>query len=283
MPSADNKIALLVDAKNALYSAIYASRKPGKDAGERYHSFVIFLRKLSHWIRNCKASSVHVFWDAPRTTIWRRKILPTYKDRTKSAYVEDISEELAITTAVAKEMMARMNVRQYERESMEADDLIYAAVSVLHPFGTAIVSSDSDMVQMPYRFSSCRVYEPHEGFLPTPTVNPVHLKAMVGDIADSIPGYRGIGPVKGQALVEDPKKLYEYLAAAGSLVYKRNLVLIDLALSPYLAANVFYVGKQLSTDVRFCSDEIHNLIVTHKVNGLYQEFSELVNPFKILK
>jgi 5'-3' exonuclease len=230
-----------------------------------------------------RPSSVHVFWDAPRNTVWRRSILPTYKDRTQSTYVEDISEDLAITTNVAKAFLEKMGVRQYERKEMEADDLIYTAVSIMHPRKTVIVSTDSDMIQIPYRYTSSSVFDPKEmKEVPVPSVNPVHLKALIGDKADSIDGYYGIGPKKGQALMENQAELYEYLAMKGPATFRRNLLLIDLSMCPRLLANSIYVHKKLAQPVEFVKEEIHKLIMTHKVNGLQQEFTDLVLPFKNL-
>jgi 5'-3' exonuclease len=227
---------LLVDARNAIYRAIYAVRADRSDR-VKYHYFVSLLRQMVHWMNRVRPTSVHIFWDAPRETVWRRAALATYKDRSNSNYVEGLAEDLAITTAVATDLFKVMGCRQYQKKQMEADDLLYAAVSVLHPHKTIIVSTDSDMIQIPYRFHSCSVFDPTKGIVSVPYHNPAHLKALTGDVADSIHGYYGIGPKKGQALLESPEDLQEYLSMKGAKTYYLNLLLIDLSLCPRLLCN----------------------------------------------
>lgn len=276
--------ALLVDARNAIYRAVYAGMNDRSDR-PKYHHFVIFLRQIVSWMNLKRPSSVHIFWDAPRATVWRKKVLATYKNRDSSNYVEGLSENLNKTTAVAKDFFKFMGVRQYDRKCMEADDLLYTAVSILHPHPTWVVSNDSDMIQIPFRFNSCKVFRP-DGLrgidAEIPDVNPAHLKALVGDKSDSIEGYSQIGPVKGTAMLRDPAALAEHLAIKGSATYRRNLVLIDLAMCPWLPANTFYVQKVLAEKLTWDKAEINNLIMTHKVNGLQQEFVNLCQPFKSL-
>ncbi len=273
--------ALLIDARNVLYSAVYAGLNDRQST--RYHFFVILLRQLASLINIKRPRSVHIFWDAPRETLWRRGVLATYKDRSDSNYVEGLVEHLATTTKVAQDFFQHMNVRQYSRPNMEADDLLYAAVTLLHPQPNVIVSSDSDMMQMAYRYSSCTVYSPSEkANRLVPTVNPAHLKALMGDVADSIDGYYNIGPVRGKALLEDLTALREFLRIKGAEIYHRNLLLIDLSFCPRVLANTVYVQQQFSKPVKYSKDDINRLIMVHKVNGLQAEFPNLVLPFKNL-
>jgi 5'-3' exonuclease len=273
---------LLIDARNALYRAIYAV-KADRRHDVKYHYFTILMRQLNRWMNTFRPSAVHVFWDAPRSTVWRRQGLETYKDRSTSQYVEDISEDLKMTTEVAQEFFAAMNVRQYSRRCMEADDLIYAATTVLHPMPTVIVSSDSDMIQIPFTFASSKQYDPgKKEEVEVPDVNPVWQKALTGDKADSIDGYYGIGPKKSAALLEDHRELRQFLESKGSKIFYRNQLLIDLSLCPRLLHNKVYVQRRLSEPIKFCAKTINDLIMKHKVNGLLQEYNDLVPPFQRL-
>ena len=274
--------ALLVDARNALYRSIYASKADTRHE-IKYHYFVIFLRQLTNWMNRLRPSSVHIFWDAPRNTVWRRSALATYKDRSKSQYVEDISAELKMTSAVACDFFKHMNVRQYIRPQMEADDLMYAATTILHPEPTIIVSSDSDMIQVPYTYSSSQVYNPSKKEITeVPTINPIWQKALTGDKSDAIDGYYGIGPKKSAILLKGHDDLREFLKLKGSDIFYRNLLLIDLSLCPRLLKNKIYIHKQLAKPVNFCSKTINDLIMKHKVLGLHQEYANLVSPFQRL-
>jgi DNA polymerase-1 len=275
-------VSLLIDARNALYRAIFAVKSDNRRQF-KYHYFVAFLRQISGWVNKYRPDSVHVFWDAPRKEVWRRKILPTYKERTSTTYREDISEELFQTTAISQEIFKHMNIRQYSKKSMEADDLIYAATCVMHPRQTVIISTDSDMTQIPFCFSSSKIYNPvkQEEVLLS-HIHPAIQKALVGDKSDCIPGYMGIGPKKSAVLLEDIKNLNQFLESAGSATYYKNLLLIDLSLNPKLLHNRLYVQKVISTSVNFDSTAINKIIHKYKINGLLQEYADLVLPFKKL-
>jgi len=274
--------ALLIDARNIMYRAIFAT-KNDRRYDVKYHYFVIFLRQLTSFIRIHDPVSVHVFWDAPRKTVWRRKLHPTYKDRDNNPNIEDISAELSSTTEVAMKFLEHMNVRQYSRDTMEADDLIYSAVEQLHPYPSVIVSTDSDMTQIPFRFSSSKVYHPHrKEDVETPTISPVLQKSLVGDKADSIVGYKGIGPKKSAKLLADLGELHKFLKANGRRTFGFNMLLIDLSLCPKLLANRLYIQKKFAEEVAFSSKEINDLTMKYKVNGMMQEGPNLVPPFKKL-
>lgn len=277
------KPMLFIDARNALYRSIYAS-KADKRHKIKYHYFVIFLRQLTTWMNRYRPSSVHMFWDAPRSTVWRRMILETYKDRSTSTFVEDISEDLAKTTSIAEEFFKVMNVRQYFRRQMEADDLIYAATAYTHPHPSVIVSTDSDMAQIPFIYASSRVYDPKkQEEREIPSYNPVVLKSLVGDKSDSIRGYYGIGPVKGQALLSDRESLEQFLKGNGRKIFKRNMLLIDLSLCPRVFLNRLYVQKVMSQKICFDKSAIIGLANKYKVIGFHGEFVNLTAPFMDLE
>ena len=104
---------------------------------------------------------------------------------------------------MSKQFFKCMNVRQYGRKKMEADDMIYAAAVVMHPQEIVIVSTDSDLVQIPFAFNNCKVYNPSKDIeADVPDVNPAVQKALMGDKSDTVDGYRGIGPKKSKVLLE---------------------------------------------------------------------------------
>lgn len=274
---------LLIDVKNALYRAIFAVKAQSNYREfNRNHYLTALLRQMAAWINIYQPRSLHVFWDAPRNSVWRRKILPTYKDRQSNT--EDISEDLSKTTAIAKEFFKNMNVRQYYKPEMEADDLIYAAVTVLHPQPSIIVSIDSDMIQIPYMYSSCKIYNPSkQAEVKLPDINPATQKAITGDKTDCIDGYAGIGPVKSKALLEDQAKLEQFFKDNGRQQFLRNMLLIDLSLNPKLLNNKLHVHKILAEPLSYDEQQINQLIMKYKVNGMLESFNELIYGYKNLK
>lgn len=273
---------LLVDGRNALYRAIYAVNRDTRP--NKHHYVVTLLRQMTGWMNIYRPQSVHVFWDAPRSTIWRKEILPTYKNRDESGYVEDISADLALTQTVAEKLFEFMNVRQYIRASMEADDLIYAACTVMHPHPTVIVTTDSDMTQIPFVYKTSRVFHPKDmKEVEIPNVHPAHKKALEGDESDKVDGYYGIGPKKSQILLESPKKLTEFLKVNGRERFATNLLLIDLSLNPKLLLNQLYVRKVMAKPAAFSRDDVIRITQEYKINGLSGGYADLVIPFQNLK
>lgn len=274
-----DKNTLIIDIRNALYRAAYAylvspNQRPNN------HPFIVLLRQMHSWNNAIRPGRIIVAWDAPRKTVWRRKILPTYKDRDNNDYIADMSETLEELTTICNEFFRYMNIYQLSMKRMEADDLIYASVDTLHPENSIIVSTDSDMIQIPYKFSSASVFDPTKmDCVPVPTVNPVMLKALTGDKSDKIDGYRGIGPKRGVKLLEGHSALQEYTTTQGRDLFIRNLLLIDLSLNPHLLSNKLHVCKVLSKPIEFNKGELYTLISKYKIAGLMSEFDDLISPF----
>lgn len=270
---------LLIDGRNCAYRSIYANQD------HKYHSFVVMLRFIKGWINQFKPSEVHIFWDAPRHTVWRRQILEEYKERDthKQLPGRNVVDELAAVQAAARDLFNVMNVRQYSRKSQEADDLIYAACRNLYPQEVIVVSSDGDFTQIPYYMPNAKLWEPRKGkWVETPKFNPVIQKCLAGDNSDKIDGYDGIGPVHSTRMAGDAKELSEFLAKNERVTYLRNMMLIDLALCPHLLANQMYVAKKLVTPIQFDKKEIIRLMGVHKLNGLFQEYEKICLPFRDL-
>ncbi len=273
---------LIVDIRNALYRAAYAYLMQGYQKPHN-HPFIVLLKQFQTWMYTIKPSNIYIAWDAPRKTVWRRKILPTYKDRDNNDYVKNMHETLDSLTEICQDFFAHMNMRQMSVDKMEADDLIYACVDTLHPEPTVIVSTDSDMIQIPYKFNSCKVFDPCKQQCATiPGHNPVYFKAVVGDKSDKIDGYRGIGPKKGLKLITEHNKLYEYTTTQGRDLFIRNMLLIDLSLNPHLIHNKLYMNKVLSQPIDYNSSKLQELISKYKIAGLMSEYHNLIAPYSRL-
>jgi 5'-3' exonuclease len=274
--------AMFVDVRNAMYRAVYAQKQNLAKRKSAYHGVYYLLRFIVEWTEVIKPTSIHIFWDAPRSEVWRRKLYSEYKARPNSYYM-DISKDLAEISVVAEELFQYLNFRQYSRKAMEADDLIYAAAAVRHPGRNVIVSTDSDLTQIPFYFNSCVIYNPQEKvFAETPARNPALEKAVIGDKSDNIKGYQGIGPKKGGVILESYGRLSEFCAERGWDSLRLNLLLTDLSLNPKLYNNKVYAMKVLGQDVAFDKSQIIEVIRKHKITGIETNFSELIYPFQSL-
>lgn len=280
---------LFIDGRNTAYRAVFAARG---GRGNR-HPFAVWMCLAHPWFEKFKPSSVHVFWDCPRRDIWRKRVLHEYKDHRHDmpCYRDDVQGDLKRFTLAASDMFKFMGVRQYLRSKQECDDLIYTACRVLTPPRSdmtkiIVISSDSDFQQLQWSMSHVALYLPKKNkFAEQPNCDPAIQKALCGDTSDNVKGFYGIGPVKGQKLAIDSKKLTEFLEsidASERAKFKRNISLIDLSVNPAYINNRIYVVKKMAQDVDFNKAKINNLAMKHKVHGFTQEFEKSAHIFKRL-
>jgi 5'-3' exonuclease len=271
---------LLIDGRNCCYRAIYANR--GDSDGPQYHSLVVMLRFMHSWLELFRPRNVHVFWDAPKATLWRRRILPTYKER-DTQYTLDIGAELEAMQDAAQAIFKNLNIHQYLRKGQEADDLIYALCRIVTNRPLVIISSDGDFTQLMHQFRNALLFEPRKNELVAcPQVDPVVQKSLMGDKTDKVDGYDGIGPVKSTKLAASLSDRLDFLGQVGRMLYIRNRMLIDMSLCPYVLANIMYVERVLCEDLHYDKAEVIKLSRSFKVHGLFQEYERVCSPYKTI-
>lgn len=271
---------LLIDGRNCIWRAVHANvPKPNQ---VRYHSLVTALSFMASWVRDFAAHDVHVFWDAPKASLWRRKILPTYKDR-DSKNDPAAAEEVGFVQMAAQEMLKHMNVRQYSRPHMEADDLIYAFCRTVQGRPKVVVSSDGDFHQLTERMSDVLLFEPrHKRLVCDDGVDSVLKKSFMGEDGDKIPGYPGIGPVNAIRLTKAMEDRHKFFKQRGKAIFLRNMLLIDLSLCPYVPTNSLYIEEQLLTEPVYDKQAATTVAREHKVTGFVQESTNICPVFKAL-
>jgi len=271
-------VHMAVDSRNLLYKCIYSAKITGKS-----NYVEIFLKQLTTFMNIIRPTHVHVCWDAPRTNVWRRKILPTYKDR-DTAYTVDITDDLKHTSAVLTDILSDMNVRQYYIDTMEADDLIYALVMNTTPDEITVVSTDSDMIQLPFYYKHCKLYNPSDKkYIEPPKHSPTVLKALVGDKTDVIDGYFGIGPVKGTAMANDIHSMQEFFDIKGRKIFDMNFILIDLSMCPKVNENRLYAHRIMATKTKYDDQIIKDKLRSNCLHSVLSIYHDVVYPFKNLR
>jgi 5'-3' exonuclease len=281
-------VTLLIDGKNTAYRSVFAGR--GNADLSHCHPFSVWLRFASVWFDKFKPNSVHMFWDCPTADIWRKKVLVEYKDHRQQmpAYTDEVQGQLNSLIVAAQAILPYMGIRQYVRAGQECDDLIYAACRVLMPPRSSqdkiiIISNDSDFLQLQWSMPHVMVYLPkNRKFADHPDCNPAIQKALNGDKADNIDGFRGIGPVKSRQLALNMSQLIEYLGLVDAKKFKRNLALIDLSANPAYLTNMLYIMSVLAQQVAVDPKIVNTLSLEYKVRGLNSEFSRALIALKKL-
>ncbi len=127
-------------------------------------------------------------------------------------------DELAAQMPVLKEVLDAMNIRRYELEGWEADDLLGTMAKVNGGEGgtTVIVTGDKDSLQLIDDQTTVKLVSTRMGQTTTKEMTPgtfraeygfdpihmIDLKALMGDSSDNIPGVTGIGEKTAMPLVQ---------------------------------------------------------------------------------
>lgn len=293
---------LLIDGKNMLYRAVYVAAYDRQFKGSGHHTINIVLHFLTNYLNKFSPDQIHIFWDSPRNNTWRKEIDPNYKEGrggSKKISDSDLANEVNHLTEVSTYMFRYMGFRQYYRDNMEADDLIYAFCKMNPSDKILIISSDTDLKQITYRFPNVRIHshlsKNRATFEETPKHDPVIVKCLVGDKSDNIDGYYRVGPVTAQVLVEDAQKRHEFFQSdkakakvgddvliVGDKKFKQNLLMIDLSLCPHLLDNMMHISRRQFKPVKFDLNQIRSLISKYKLRGVTADISRYVAPFKAL-
>jgi len=140
---------------------------------------------------------------------FRHEIDPNYKANRPEA-PEDLKRQLP----VAISWIEKMGFKCYREEGFEADDVIASAVrfALQHDIKVRIVTHDKDLYQLiddgrvviydPMKKSEIDTEKCYEKFGVYPNQINEYL-SLVGDVADNIPGVKGIGPKGAKKLLDD--------------------------------------------------------------------------------
>lgn len=290
---------LLLDGKNTAYRSLFAGHADPSFRQSGYDYFVVFLRFLNRYVNQFHPKSVHVFWDAPSSSLWRREVYPEYKiqrDGMYDKYDFDVKAELRRQMAISLETLNVMNVRQYYRDGQEADDLIYAFVKANEDKSNLIVSGDGDFKQIIYHHNGVDLYNPNTKTIEQkPTTDPIIWKALIGDTSDNIDGYNQIGKARAKPLVENPVLLKNFLASdkanilkdgqkvvVGDQIFNRNVKIIDLSQCPSLDENIEYIRHHQSSKVAADISKVAEIARRRKVSGLMNEMPTAITSFQRL-
>ena len=148
-----------------------------------------------------------------RAPTFRHKAFAEYKAQRKG-----MPEELAVQMPVLKEVLDAMNIRRYELEGWEADDLLgtMSRVNAAQGGDTVIVTGDKDSLQLIDEHTTVKLVTTRMGQTTTRNVTPddfraeygfdpihmIDLKALMGDSSDNYPGVKGVGEKTAMALIQ---------------------------------------------------------------------------------
>lgn len=192
---------LLLDGNSLAYRAFYALPLLTNDQGVHTNAVYGFAMMLEKILKEEKPTHMLVAWDAGKTT-FRHSTYKEYKGGRQKTPPE-LSEQFPYI----RKMLEAYNIRQYELESYEADDIIGTLSREAAQTGveTVVITGDKDLTQL--ADDAVTVFITRKGMTDIEAYTPDHvmekyglkpeqiidMKGLMGDASDNIPGVPGVG------------------------------------------------------------------------------------------
>jgi DNA polymerase-1 len=197
---------MLIDGNSLLNRAFYGLLGPkmlSNSEGLYTNAVYGFLNILIKLLKEEKPAFLLVAFDMKKPT-FRHEHFEKYK-----AHRKGMPEELAMQVPVIKEVLDGMNIKRFEIEGYEADDIIgtYAKLGEQAGLEIVIVTGDKDALQLASQTVRIKIPTTRMGKTDTAEyddkevfnkygVTPlqfIDVKALMGDPSDNIPGVAGVG------------------------------------------------------------------------------------------
>lgn len=230
------KRLIAIDGNSLLFRAFFAlppsiATRDGRPTNAVY-GFATMLLKL---LKEEKPDAVAVAWDRAAPT-FRHEAFEDYK-----AHRTEIPPDLPSQFPLAKALLAAFDIKSYEIDGYEADDIL-AKLAVEAPesgYDVLIVTGDKDALQLVNE--NVKVMTTRKGITDTLTYDVTAVKerfgvgpegvpdilGLMGDSSDNIPGVPGVGIKTAIELLQKYKTLdgvYENIGQIGRPKLKESLI-----------------------------------------------------------
>jgi len=231
----------LIDATAFCYRAFYAIKGLSTSSGQPTNAVYGFVNMLNKIIKEKRPEFIAACFDVSRETL-RQKKFAEYKMQRPP-----MPEGLAGQLPFIRKLLDAYRIAVFEKEGYEADDVIatLAAKAKARGLKVTIISSDKDILQLVDK--DTEVFNPYKDdgvtydeakvrgrFGVSPRQIP-DIIALMGDVADNIPGIAGIGEKTAVDLIRDFGSLDALLSrrdkvglAKVRLAIQNNLATINL-------------------------------------------------------
>jgi len=286
---------MIIDGNSIVNRAFYGvSQNLSTREGLPTNAIFGFVNILLKLLEEEKPEGLAVAFDLKAPT-FRHLAYEGYKAQRKG-----MPEELAVQMPVLKRLLDAMNIRRYELEGWEADDLLGTMARINGEEGgqTVVVTGDKDSLQLITDSTTVKLVSTRMGRTTTRNMTPevfreeygfdpihiIDLKALMGDTSDNIPGVKGIGEKTAMALLAQYPSiddLYAHLDTVEAKPAARKKLVegegdarmsYDLATIRCEAPMAFHPQDTLRQP--FHNDELYQLLVE-------LEFSKLIDKLEV--
>ncbi|WP_087971885.1 DNA polymerase I [Oceanobacillus rekensis] len=229
-----SKKLVLIDGNSIIYRAFFALPLLNNDKGVYTNAVYGFTTMLLRILEEEKPTHLLVAFDAGKTT-FRHSTYKEYKGGRQKT-----PSELSEQFPVMKELLDAFDIKHYQLDQYEADDIIgtLSKQGNHEDFQVTIISGDKDMLQLVSDYVTVHVTKKGisdiEKYTPDYMVEKmeitpeqiIDLKALMGDSSDNIPGVPGVGLKTATKLIKQYNTLqevYEHLEEVNGKKLKENL------------------------------------------------------------
>jgi DNA polymerase-1 len=197
----DKKKLVLIDGNSIAYRAFFALPLLNNDKGIHTNAVYGFTMMLMKIIEDEKPTHMLVAFDAGKTT-FRHKTFGEYKGGRQKTPPE-LSEQFPFI----RELLDAYQIKRYELENYEADDIIGTLSKTAEADGyeVKVISGDKDLTQLSSDKTTVGITR--KGITDIEEYTPEHIqdkyglkpeqiidmKGLMGDTSDNIPGVPGVG------------------------------------------------------------------------------------------
>ncbi|HEY4532202.1 MAG TPA: DNA polymerase I [Kurthia sp.] len=226
---------LLLDGNSLAYRAFFALPPLTNSQGIHTNSVYGFTTMLQKILEEEQPTHILVAFDAGKTT-FRHSTYTEYKGGRQKTPPE-LSEQFPYL----RKLVEAYNMKRYELENYEADDIIGTLARQAESQGlpVVVISGDKDLTQL--ATDKTTVYITRKGMTDIEHYTPAHIeekyglkplqiidmKGLMGDASDNIPGVPGVGEKTAiKLLKEHPsvEEVYENIDAMKASKMKEKLV-----------------------------------------------------------
>ena len=275
------KKVVLVDGNNLMFRSYFATLYSGSTLrnkkGFPTNAIYGFVNMINKIISEEKPMYIAVAFDIGKT--FRHEKYDYYKGKR-----DNTPDELKEQFPIAKQILTAMNIKYFELQGYEADDIIGTFSKKCEQdddFKALIVSSDKDLLQLITDQTEVKLLKTkdyirmdYKTFYDTYGIEPIKmidLKALMGDASDNIPGVKGIGEKTALKLLTtygSLSSIYEHIHEIKGSVKDKLIQDKDNA---YMSYDIATIYKDVPLNV-----ELEELAYIPKdKNELYKIYNEL--------
>ena len=253
------KKLILIDGNNLMFRSYYATAYSGNmmknSKGMPTNALFGFVSMINKIINEENPKYIAVAFDIGKN--FRKEQYDFYKEGRQQT-----PDELKAQMPIARKILDAMNIKHFELEPYEADDIIGTIVKMTEEdkdFASVIVSSDKDLLQLISEETEVKLLKQtgfirydYKTFVDDYKIEPIRiidLKALMGDSSDNIPGVKGIGEKTALKLLQEYKSLENLYDNVESITGKTKEKLINDKENAFMSKNIATIYRDVPLNI----------------------------------